>query len=205
MADKNQQIVTPVGTAYYAHLFKPAVFEGKTGDYEINVVFPESYTEKLKGMIDKVLAQAKESPEFKGKKFTRPLLGYQEKDEDDEVFKGATVFKFKMKPEGTNRKTGETFKRKVAVFDASKALVKDLNIGNGTTVKICAIVAPYYTSSTVHGVGLYMEAVQIINLVEWTGEKSADSYGFEEEDGFIAGSTFDDETGADGADEDCDF
>ena len=74
MADKNQQIVTPVGTAYYALLFKPAVFEGKMGDYEINVVSPESYREKLKGMIDKVLAQAKESPEFKDKKFTRPLL-----------------------------------------------------------------------------------------------------------------------------------
>lgn len=205
MADKNQQIVTPAGTAYYAHLFKPAVFEGKTGDYEISVVFPKSYTEKLKGMIDKVLAQAEESPEFKGKKFTRPLLGYQEKDEDDEVFKGATVFKFKMKPEGTNRKTGETFKRKVAVFDASKALVKDVNIGNGTTVKICATIAPYHTSKTVHGVGLYMEAVQIIDLVEWTGEKSADSYGFEEEDGYVADSPTSDDDATDEAGEDCDF
>lgn len=205
MAEERQQIVTPVGTAYYAHLFKPAVFEGKTGDYEISVVFPESYTEKLKGMIDKVLVQAEESPEFKGKKFTRPLLGYQEKDEDDKVFKGATVFKFKMKPEGTNRKTGETFKRKVAVFDASKSLVKDINIGNGTTVKVCATIAPYHTSKTVHGVGLYMEAVQIIDLVEWTGEKSADSYGFAEEDGYTADSPTFDEDANDEAGEDCDF
>lgn len=204
MSDKKQQIVTPVGTAYYAHLFKPAVFEGKTGDYEISVVFPGNYTEKLKNMIDKVLEQAKESEKFKGKKFTRPLLGYQEKDEDDETFHGATVFKFKMKPEGTNSKTGETFKRKVAVFDASKALVKDIAIGNGTTVKVCATIAPYYTSKTVHGIGLYMEAVQIIDLVEWTGEKSADSYGFEEEDGFTVGA-FNEGTSANEAEGDCDF
>ena len=110
-----------------------------------------------------------------------------------------------MKPEGTNRKTGEPFKRKVAVFDASKALVKDVNIGNGTTVKICATIAPYHTSKTVHGVGLYMEAVQIIDLVEWTGEKSADSYGFKEEDGYVADSPTFNADATDGAGEDCDF
>jgi len=181
-----KKITTPAGKAFYAHLYKPAVFEGEEKDFEVNLVFDDKYTEKLKAMIAAEFEKAKEAPEFKGKKWKKPFFGYSEKDEDDETYAGATVFKFKMKPIGKNSKTGETFKRKVAVFDAKgKPIVGELPIGNKTIMKVCATICPYHKGAQAHGIGLYMEAVQIIELVEYTGtSQDASGFGFKEEEGF---------------------
>jgi hypothetical protein len=61
--------------------------------------------------------------------------------------------------------------------------------GNGSIAKVSFVAAPYFVDGqAMGGLSLYLNAVQIIKLNK-AGERSAEDYGFaEEEDGFIGGN-----------------
>lgn len=74
----------------------------------------------------------------------------------------------------------------IPVFD-SKGKKFTANIGSGSTAKL-SISLEGYTVAGKTGVSVKLKAVQIIDLVEY-GSGNAGSYGFEEEDGYVASDT----------------
>lgn len=105
-------------------------------------------------------------------------MGYRE-DQNGDI-----IFKFKTKATITT-KAGDTIKKTVPVFDA-KGNPVDVPIGNGSIVRVAFQVIPYWKSSTNAGLTLYLDAVQVIKLIEYNCGGSFDSFGFTEEDGFVA-------------------
>lgn len=104
-----------------------------------------------------------------------------ETDEDDDPT-GNVVFNFKMQASGVNKKTGESFTRKPALFDAKGLpLPAGTKIGGGSEAKVSFEFYEFPPSGkTGAGVSLRLEGVQIIKLVEW-GSNNIDYYGFENE------------------------
>jgi len=107
-------------------------------------------------------------------------------DEETEQPTGNLEFKFKMKAGGEKRKGGR-WSRKPGIFDAKGApFPRGVDIWGGSTGKVAFEPRPYFIpASGAVGLGLGLEAVQIISLVG-PGMKSADSYGFAEEEGLDA-------------------
>ena len=191
MAKTNyKRITSPRGEALYPHLKTPEVYDGQTVGYTIQAKFSKEATDKLIEQIENELEAAKKSDIFIGKRwYKEPHLGFRE-DKNGDI-----VFKFKTKHEITT-KAGDVIKRTVPVFDA-KGKPIDVSLGNGSVVRIAFQVVPYHKSSTNNGVTLYLDAIQVIELVEYNGSsQDASGFGFEEEEGYVANqaaSRFDDD------------
>jgi hypothetical protein len=109
-------------------------------------------------------------------------------DKETEEPTGEIAFKVSTKATGVHEsgpKKGETWVRKVPLFDAKKSpIVKTPDIWGGTVGKVSAELSPYFISgSGKWGLSLYLTGVQILNLVT-KGQRSADDLGFDEEDGY---------------------
>ena len=180
MAKSNfKRIVSPKGEALYPHLKTPETYEGQEVGYTIQVKFSKEDTDKLIELLEQELEAAKTSSDYKGKRWPNaPRMGYRE-DQNGDI-----IFKFKTKATITT-KAGDTIKKTVPVFDA-KGNPVDVNLGNGSIVRVAFQVIPYWKSSTNAGLTLYLDAVQVIKLVEYNGGGSFDSFGFTAEDGFVA-------------------
>lgn len=182
-------LTSPRGIASYPHLNKPDTKFDADGVYTIKVVVSKK-DEKAKALIKlidtemaAVLKLAKD--EAKGPKAVKKVKPCEDKpysfetDEDDKPT-GNVVFTFKMKASGKNRKTGETFNQKPAVFDASAKPLINAKIGGGSEVKVSFEIVPFYQVKIGAGVSLRMSAVQVLKLVEW-GTGDGTYYGFENE------------------------
>lgn len=179
---KFKRVTSPRGEALYPYLKSPEVYEGQEVGYTIQVKFSKEDTDKLIALLEEELESVKNSSEFKGKRWSRePHMGFRE-DKNGDI-----VFKFKTKATITT-KAGETIKRTVPVFD-SKGKPIDVTIGNGSVVRVAFQIVPYWKSSTNNGLSLYLDAVQVIELVEYNGGANADAFGFDvEEDGYVGGT-----------------
>lgn len=184
-----KQVTSPKGKVFYAHIYKPEVYDGAEIGYSIQLALSAEDTEKMKKVLKAEILKAQKSEAFKGKKWTKnPNMGVKELEVEGETIE---VFKFKTKHQYTT-KTGEVFNKTIPVFDAQGTPIKDvLSIGNGTIARVRFSISPYHKSSTNCGVTLYLEAVQVIDLVEYNPSKSAEDYGFEAEEG---GFTYDGDT-----------
>ncbi|MER9560968.1 hypothetical protein [Mesorhizobium sp. M0571] len=116
-------------------------------------------------------------------------------DQDTEEPTGEVEFKFKMKASGEFKKgpkAGTKWNRKPDIFDARGVkITKGVQIWGGTEGKVSFGIGTdkdgvpgYFVAGTAAaGLTLQLSAVQIISLVS-AGQRSADSYGFGEEEGF---------------------
>lgn len=113
------------------------------------------------------------------RKFVEGDLPFIVDEENDTV-----TFSFKLNAVGENKKKGETWQNKVALFDAmGRPCPVDIKIGSGTLAKISYELNPYPCKAKIGaGIQLRMKAAQILELVEW-GTGNAASYGFGEEEG----------------------
>lgn len=189
---KKDLIVTDAGTMIYPHLTKPDTKFNKDGVYHVKLNVAESEkTSALRQAITdgaaKALADAKEAN--KGKKVEKgkkaPKLALCDDMPFTEDEDGTTTFTFKMIAHGKD-KEGKAFTRKPSIFDAKGTpITKELKIGGGTLSKISFALDPFYSPQLGAGVTLRLYGVQILKLVEW-GTRSAESLGFEAEDGFSA-------------------
>jgi hypothetical protein len=108
---------------------------------------------------------------------------------DDEEPTGEVEFSFAMKyrvPVWKNgEKTDQKTTRNCVIFDAKGNRMKSPpNIWGGTVGKVSFQPSAYWVAGTgAAGLSMNLEAVQIISLVS-NGEKTADAYGFGEEDGY---------------------
>lgn len=109
-------------------------------------------------------------------------------DQETEQPTGDVEFKFKRKASGEYKdgpKKGQKWHAKPDLFDArGKAIGKGVNIWGGSEGKVSGIARPYFVAGNAFcGLTLNLNAVQVIELVS-NGTRSADSYGFGEEEGF---------------------
>lgn len=170
---------------------KPSVTFNPDGVYNANILISKTDGEAI---IKEALAVRKEQYKTFGKgttaqDFTRckPYVVI-EKNEDGEIVKetpdvqGRYILKTDMKAT-IKCKNGEVIDIKIPVFDAHLKAVKDIKLGEGSEVRLAFNLEGYSVASKT-GVGAKLKSVQVINLVEYAGGGSAESYGFGEEDGF---------------------
>lgn len=166
-----------IGEATYVYInTRSNVYEGQDNGYSITIKFKPEYTEKLKTQLESFLEEVQKSEDGSKKKWSRnPIPGYSELED------GSIVFKFKSKRKNSN---GEW--TKIPLVDSKNNVVDPMtSIGSGSSVRVMFQPAVYHGSSTVNGVALYLDKIQIVNLVEYAGT----SAGFDEvEGGFVAES-----------------
>lgn len=177
------------GRASYPRLSTPDTKFNKAGVYKCNLEFPTSdkpghkwateMVERIKQGQAKALADAKAAAKEAGKKFKSKLTDLPYSIDEDT---GAVTLNFKMTASG-EREDGSKWTSKVAVFDAKGKPMKTIpNVGSGSLVKVSFEFSPFCTALGA-GVSLKLNAVQLLELVEF-GTRDATGYGFGEEDGY---------------------
>lgn len=186
----NQNYVTCKGKAIYPHLRTPDTFEGNDLGFTIRLMPSVEDAQKFEEFLRAELDKAASLPEFAGKKLNdrNALIGMGETQEGD------TVFKFKTKST-YKTKSGDIMNRVIPIYDSQgKPLPKSVDVGHGSIVKVAFSIHPYYKTKTIKGLTLYLNAVQVLELVERTDERSAESFGFgAEAGGYVAAATTDEE------------
>jgi hypothetical protein len=180
---KNPRYTTPTGVAQYPYLNKPDTKFNPEGEFKVNLELDADAAADICTFLDEQLATAvaKAKKENPGKKIKEGTAGYELNEET-----GKVTLKFKLKAK-VNTKSGDSFDQKVVLFDAKgKPITSPPNVGGGSKIKVSYEVVPYYTAIAGAGVSLRVKAVQILELVEYSGGASADAYGFGEEDGYEA-------------------
>lgn len=175
MSTNNNNTITLTGTCYWAHVNKPETYQGKPLGYSILVKLEdEKKTEAFKEHLMSIWKDALNN-EFKDKKKNvTPNLCLKETPNNEEAFKAKTSHEYKDKV------TGEVIPKTLPIFDMyGEVFPKGTLIGNGSKVRINVTPSPYYVSSNVCGIKLFLNAVQVLDLVEYQASKDASSYGFE--------------------------
>lgn len=175
----NQNYVTCKGKAIYPHLRTPDTFEGNDLGFTIRLMPSVEDAQKFEEFLRAELDKAASLPEFAGKKLNdrNALIGMGETQEGD------TVFKFKTKST-YKTKSGDIMNRVIPIYDSQgKPLPKNVDVGHGSIVKVAFSIHPYYKTKTIKGLTLYLNAVQVLELVERSDERSAESFGFGAEAG----------------------
>ena len=163
MAEKHERLLTPIGEARWAHVQEPkAAFDGKgEAKYQIDVVFDPADPE-WKKWGGEIGARVKA---VKGK--NNPVKWDKIKGDDGtEKNTGKCVVTFK---------TGSKFKP--ALFDKfGRPMAEGVLVGNGSKVRVNYSPAPYEGFGG--GIALYLNAVQVIDLVAYSARKAED-FGFD--------------------------
>lgn len=180
---KTPRYVTPAGSAQYPYLTKPDTKFNPDGEYKMKLeVSDPSGVQSLVTFLDEQMEKSVElaKKENPGKKIKTGDAPYSI-DEDS----GKVTVSFKLKAKVTP-KNGEPFEQRPAIFDAKGKPLQGVNVGGGSKVKVAYEVVPFYTALVGASVSLRLKAVQVIDLVEYSGGAGADAYGFGEEDGYEA-------------------
>lgn len=180
MATKTERYTTPKGTAKYPWLNTPDTKFNPDGEYKTSLVLPLEEADTIMQFLDEQLAKsiAQAKKDNPGKKVKEADAPYSVNEETGEL-----SINFKLKAKVTPQK-GDPFEQKPAVFDAKGKPLQGVNVGGGSTIKVSYEVYPFYTAMIGAGISLRLKAVQVLNLVEFSGGAGAQAYGFGEEDGF---------------------
>lgn len=137
--------VTPKGSAGYPKLIKPDTKFNAEGVYSTRLTMSKKDAQPF---IDKI--EEAYTEEFGAKALPKANFPFKEED-------GQITFKFKSK-------------QKPKLFDAKGTPIKvadELNIGSGTVMKVSGAISCKAVSGKNYAT-LYMNAVQIIDLVEYS-------------------------------------
>lgn len=150
--------VSPKGAAGYPKLLKPDTKFNAEGVYSTSLTMDKKTAQPLIDQLEQAYTE-----EFGAKALPKANFPYKEED-------GQVTFKFKSK-------------QKPKLFDAKGTPIKaadELNIGSGTTMKVSGAISCRAVSGKNYAT-MYMNAVQIIDLVEYSGSPFG-----AEEGGFVA-------------------
>lgn len=195
---KYTQIRTGKGIAVFPSIHKEATYmeDGqlkRTGKYECKIILDGAAEKALKDAINLTWEKACAAPQAfnlkpavmnKVDEESPNLPWYEDKD-------GNTVFKTNCNISWTDRE-GKERKIVVPVFDA-KAKPTNVEVTGGSTVKLQVTLIPYAMNKNVYGVKLRLEAVQLLELKQWTSNP------FEEEEGYEGMEDQDEREGEDNA------
>lgn len=193
--------VTPAGEAVFPKIVVPETKFDADGTYSLKLRLPDGpEADTLIAKIDEVrelahqmaVNDAPNAAAAKKIKMADPSYG-RELDRETGEETGNWLFNFKMKASGVSKKTGKPWSRKPALFDAKGqpiiGMTKNEEIWTGSVVKIAYELRPFYSPSFGAGCSQNLQAVQVIELVSGEG-RSAEDFGFGEEDGsFFASAT----------------
>ena len=192
MRKRNVKLTTPSGTAAWPHVNTPDTKFDKDGVYSINLRLPKDDAKDTITTIQSVLKDSVKSAEKenKGKKVKVAPLPIKDVEDEQGNPTGDVEIKFKLRAVGKNG--GEQWEQRPALFDASGKPMSE-TVGSGSTVKVGCEVVPYYTAMAGAGVTLRLKAVQVLELVEYSGGGDFDSWEFsKDESGFVStGATSD--------------
>jgi hypothetical protein len=191
--EKKQQLTTEFGTASYPWLTSPDTKFNKAGVYSVNLVFDEddSYAQSLVELIDSKIEESYQAAleeantPAKKKKVKKANAPYS-LVEDDETGEptGQVKFVFKMNATGKG-KDGSEYTRKPKLYDAAgKDITNTLKgfVGGGSVLRVSFNFSqPWYMAQVGAGVTMYLNGVQIKELVQ--SGASADAMGFGEVEG----------------------
>jgi hypothetical protein len=202
--EKRETLMSPVGTAMFPYLNKPAPPYGNAKDkppqWKVTLKLRKSEPEvqaflaDLQARYDKNLAEAEleETPKAKAErlKSKNPELGADLpfKDEIDEQGQetGYALVNLKQGAYAVSQKTGERWDFFVDLFDAKGTRIDrdKVRIGGGSKIIAAFEVSTFFTEIGA-GLSLRLKAVQVLERVEGQG-KDAAGYGFRQQDGFSA-------------------
>lgn len=184
---KGYSVVTPAGPLFFPRLNEPDTQYKAEGVYSARIVLDPDQAKPILALIDKAKKDAAEL--FKEAKGAKAKVVWQEMPVKPETTKegeetGNLLFNFKMTASGVSKKTGKPWTMRPGLFDAKLNALnpKAVKIGGGTVARVSGTIDPFYHGGKA-GVTLRLEAVQVLELKSW-GEKTADQYGFGEEDGY---------------------
>ena len=181
------QLVTPKGTLTgYNAIFKPSDKFNKEGVYSADIILSEAEGKALYEAVKEVRTAQFKHFRKKGEAVAditsiKPITTVN--DETGETVadpENRWILKTKAK---AGLKEGKAT-NKIAVFDAKGKPVTSCKIGAGSTVRLKLDLVGYGVAGKI-GVSVKLLAVQIINLVEYQGAGSSNSFdGFDVEDGY---------------------
>ena len=161
------------GITKWAKVLEPDQY----GKYSVNMYLDEDTLEEQTNAFNKVISDAMAQVVEAGKKVAGMADFIKEDDE------GNPFLSFKL-----DETKYDGSPNKIDMYNAFGKKVEDWNelVGNGSTVKIKFMAKPYYMASTkMVGVSLKFYAMQVIDLVKYSGGEDA---GFGDETG---GAPFD--------------
>lgn len=182
MAEKrkrNERFVSPKGRFIYPWLTTPDTKFDAEGVYRLKLAVPAAEAGDL---VEALEAKYEENRTGNKAKVREEGSRPWELDEETNEY----LFTFKMKAVVTTKKE-EKFTQRPTIFDTTGQPCEDLKIGGGTIGKISYEIIPYANKMIGAGISLRLKAVQILELIEY-GSGDANSYGFGDEEGFVAPS-----------------
>lgn len=186
---KKEIFISPAGTAVYPYLSKPDTKFKEEGEYRVKLRVPAADAAKLVKQVDAEMVGARKLETLLEAKKKNPKAQvpentpYKDAVDDEGTETGEIEFTFAAAASGTSKKTGKPWTRTIQLWDAKKKAFKG-DVWGGSKLKVAFTVGTYFINAKVgYGVKLYLESAQILELVQG-GNRSADSYGFGEEEGF---------------------
>lgn len=179
------KITTPKGRAKYPHVNEPNTRFNPMGDYTCTLVVSEEDANDFKAKVDKIYKAEYEREcilQKKDKLKKSPSFPISQDEDGDWIIKTKQVAKVETK-------SGDVYNFDIKLFDASGKPANP-RVGSGSIVKCSVEPRTWYMPTLGFGVTLSLKAVQVIELVE-QGGNSADSFGFDEEEGY-QGESLDD-------------
>jgi len=193
MTEKSGVNVTPRGVFRYPRLNSPDTRFRETGEYHVQLVLAKDDAEDLITLVTEAhddwykryVLEKKQLKANPRKKAPYPFT--VEVDPETGLETGNVIFKFKMSASGVSKRTGQVWTRRPVVFD-SKGVPINLDkvmIKGGSEGRIAFSFYEYEsTPQQGAGVSLKIEAVQILELVTGDGNRSAQDFGFQVEEGY---------------------
>ncbi len=190
---------SPFGTAFYPRLDEPDFEFKDAGEYRVTIRLNpedvEDVREQLQALFDEGIKKLKEI----GCKAHPALNGLPIKEEIDretEKPTGAYLLSASMIASGKNKKTDETWEKRPVIVDSQKQKVTE-KVWGGSDLRFSAMVGTYNPNKKIgYGIKLYLEAVQVRELV--TGSDGTEA--FDTFDGFQSGGGTEGESEVVGAD-----
>jgi len=194
MSKKKEVFITPKAEAVWAFLDKPSDKFNPDGVYTVSLAFEagdrdyRALMQTLKAQRDEAFEKWKRDNPKQARGAKAAPISKKETDAED-AETGRRLLTFKMISKGKSRRTGNDYTMSPDIFDATGAKLEHVPpVGGGSVLKVAfETFGAYVASSRQFYLSLQLRAVQIIELVE-AGNRSAEYYGFEEEEGYVAGA-----------------
>jgi hypothetical protein len=179
----NEQINTPIGVAVYPRLNEPDYKFDPAGQFSVTVRVGAEEGQKLKDKLDAKLDAWHKSQmkERRKPQLNRAPLTIKPATDDDGNETGELDFKFTMKHNVTTQ-TGKSWVQHPKLYDSQGKGFTGASIGGGSKLVVNFVPAPYFTPTMGCGLKMRLNAVQVVELVEYK-KAGAESLGFDVHEG----------------------
>lgn len=165
---KSYKMVTPVAPCMYPFLNKPNTKWNPSGVYKVDLIFDQDdpFVAELEANAQEAFEDAKDNmkpAQAKRVEYVSPVKPIVDEETGEETgdvklsFKRNVISKFK----------GKTIKNTITIVDSKAQVIKDVpSIGNGSTLSVAFNASPAVVQGKFY-LSLWMNAVQLVDLVEY--------------------------------------